>query len=300
MREYFQLGKTVYDVRKSSQFRRMLVFVFRCMVHHKKVRDLQGFFTADETLRRILASNPEIYEQLTRHVFYHKSSVPERLALIKDHYGLANEKIRSEHLLAIYDNQPVPLWSHAYGEDKIDINLIFLDSDKKEGLMCVVLNINQKRIYHITFWFGKNAMGEPVIYIGSLQGKRGGATVIHDLTKYFSGYRPKNLILFVLRIIAAEIGAVSIRAVSNLGFHTNNHVRADRKLRTDLDEFWEETGGVAEEDKRFYQLPVAEPFKSDEEIPARKRGLYRKRFAAMEVMKQQVIANLRLCLKTGQ
>ena len=276
------------------------MFVVRCMVHHRQVKDLQGFFSADETLQRILSTNPEIYEQLTRHVFYHKSNVPERLALIKGHYGLANEKIKSQHLLDIYDNKPVELWSHIYGEDRIDINLVYRDSDKKEGLMCVVLNINHERIYHITFWFGKNANGEPVICIGSLQGKRGGAVVIHDLTKYFSGYRPKNLVLFVLRIMAAEIGAVSIRAVSNFGFHTNNHVRVDRKLRTDLDEFWEETGGVAEEDKRFYQLPVAEPFKSDEEVPARKRGLYRKRFAAMEVLKQQVIANLRLCLKTGE
>jgi len=300
MIEYFQLGKTVFDVRKSSQFRRMLVFVARCMVHNGKVKDLMRFFSADETLQRILATNPEIYEQLTRHVFYHKSNVPERLALIKGHYGMANEKIRSQHLLDIYNNQPVTLWSHAYGENQIDIDLVYRDSDKKEGLMCVVLNINKERIYHITFWFGKNAKGEPVIYIGSLQGKRGGSVVIHDLTKYFSGYRPKNLVLFVLRIIAAEIGVVSIHAVSNLGFHTNNHVRLDRKLRTDLDEFWEETGGVAENDNRFYQIPVAEPFKSDEEVPARKRGLYRKRFAAMEELKQQVIANLRLCLKVGE
>ena len=70
--------------------------------------------------------------------------------------------------------------------------------------------------------------------IGSLHGAVGRLQTYRDLTKHFFGYRPKNLVLYALRMVARKLQAVRILAISNSGFFANNHLRVDRKLQTSL------------------------------------------------------------------
>ena len=80
--------------------------------------------------------------------------------------------------------------------------------------------------------------------------------------------------------------------MSNKGYYANNHVRLDRKLKTSLDEFWEEAGGKLTDDYRFYELPVEEYRKSIEEIKTHKRNLYRKRFELLDGIEESINKNL--------
>ena len=118
--------------------------------------------------------------------------------------------------------------------------------------------------------------------IGSLHGAVGMLRTYRDLTKHFFGYRPKNLVLYTLRMVARKLQAERIQAISNSGFFTNNHLRLDRKLQTSLNEFWQESGGEISADPRFFDLPLAEPRKRIEETKSHKHTLYRKRFALLD------------------
>jgi uncharacterized protein VirK/YbjX len=69
-------------------------------------------------------------------------------------------------------------------------------------------------------------------------------------------------------------------------------MRKDRKLKTSYDEFWEECGGRISSDFRFFDLPAEEPRKREEDIPARKRGLYRKRFESMDFFEKEFTGQL--------
>ena len=117
--------------------------------------------------------------------------------------------------------------------------------------------------------------------------------VIKKITKQCHAYRTKNLILHATQEVARALGVQHIYAVTNYGYYANNHVRMDRKLKTDFSKFWAESGGTPCEDKRFYELPLKEHRKSYEEIPTRKRATYRKRFALLDEIDAAVAASVK-------
>lgn len=51
------------------------------------------------------------------------------------------------------------------------------------------------------------------------------------------------------------MGCKHLYAVSNAGYYAMNHVRIDRKLKTSLDDFWQECEGQACKDQRFFEMP---------------------------------------------
>ena len=90
--------------------------------------------------------------------------------------------------------------------------------------------------------------------------------------------------------VARALALKHIYAVSNEGYYANNHVRRDRKLKTDFGAFWAEAGGHVTKDARFYELPLTESRKTMEEVPTRKRAVYRRRFAFQDDVDAQIAA----------
>ena len=121
--------------------------------------------------------------------------------------------------------------------------------------------------------------------------------VVKKMTKVCHGYRTKNLILYMLQAMASAMGIKKIYAVSNYGYYANNHVRADRKLKTNFGDFWLEAGGKETEDERFYELPLVEPRKTMEEVPTRKRAVYRRRFAFLDEVDAEIEQAVKNILK---
>lgn len=158
--------------------------------------------------------------------------------------------------------------------------------------MTISLQLAKKRVYHITFWFAKDKTNSTCIKIGALQGSPGGNEIIHELTKFCFGYRPKNLILYVLRLLAQELHINKIYAVSNQGFYTNTHVRMDLKLKTDLNSFWLEAEGHSTKDLRFFALPSTEKRKTMDEVKSQKRNLYKKRYKFLDELEIEFKQNL--------
>lgn len=111
------------------------------------------------------------------------------------------------------------------------------------------------------------------------------------------GYRTKNLILYIAQAYARTLGIEKIYAVTNEGYYANNHARIDRKLKTDFSAFWTEAGGTPTDDSRFYELPLVESRKTMEEVPTRKRAVYRRRFALLDEIDKVIEDNVRKILK---
>ena len=302
MKKYIYLGRRILSHRDTSDFnfQRFIVFVIRATLNHRKVDNLIEFFSTNLNLSTIEAENSIVYEQLTRSVFYHKSTISERLALIKSHFTFVSKNFEKSYLDAIYSDRQIKLWEHCYGDHQLYLNLNFKYVDRKEGLMSIELTLDEERIYHITFWINQENNKSPVLYIGALQGKLGGANTIHELTKHFFGYRPKNLILYALRVFVSILGISKIYAVSNSGFFTNTHVRLDKKLKTCLDDFWQETGGIQCQDKRFFEIPIIEKRKGIEQVKPHKRNLYRQRYTVLDEVETSLIKKLNLCTKINK
>ena len=112
------------------------------------------------------------------------------------------------------------------------------------------------------------------------------------------GYRPKNFIMYLLRLIAHQCGVETIYAVSDEGFYANTHlVRGHRAKVAELDSLWQESGGKLSQDPRFYIVPLEEYRKPIEEIKSQKRSQYRKRYDMLDQYAAEVQENLKPYMK---
>jgi uncharacterized protein VirK/YbjX len=178
------------------------------------------------------------------------------------------------------DGQSIPLWEDEFEGKPLGMFLSFHAGQNKEGCIALNLKWEEEKLYQIMFWFGPDMekTGD-AIWIGALQGTPNGSDIIKRMTKAFYGYRPKNLIFYGIRNLARCLGISKIYAVTNEGYYAMNHIRIDRKLKTDFGAFWKECEGVpCEEDKRFYVIPVKESRKDMSELKPSKRAQHRRRF----------------------
>ena len=140
------------------------------------------------------------------------------------------------------------------------------------------------------FWLGEDDKNNISLFIGAMQGPNGNNAkeIVKHTTKLCHGYRTKNLSVFITQIFARVMGIRKIYAVTNAGYYANNHIRLDRKLKTSFSDFWKEVGGNPTDDLRFFELPLSEERKSYEEIPTRKRAVYRRRFEFLDEVNKNI------------
>lgn len=293
----YNLGKQLYNCERRINYRRVIVFVIRSLVHHKEVQTLYNFFQSSSLRHNIITTRSTFFVQLTRHLFYKDSTTSERLAIIIQSFVIFESKFTEQAIQQIYIGPGIRLWSQFYKEQLLSIDLLFRGTEFKEGSMTLGLKLNNKYIYHINFWMVLDGRNNSSLYIGTLQGSRDGLSINKELTKQLWGYRPPNLIVYALRILAERLSCDAIYAVSNYGFYTNNHWRQNRKLKTSLDDFWTEIGGNLSQDRRFFTLPLIEQRKNIEEVASNKRNLYRKRFATLDVINASIINKLDIFMK---
>lgn len=288
------VGKSLYKINILKERKRYLVYRFRCWRHSNQVKDLLNFFNETSERSALLEGNPSFLEQTTRAFFYKDSTWEERVKLVKNHVLLLEEQFQPEFLEKIYINKKhIRLWEDSYQEKPIGMDLWFDAGQRKEGCLSLTLNYEDKELYQIMFWLAKEKGTEDkVIYIGALQGIQNGSELIKGLTKAFFGYRTKNLIFYGMRSFARAVGAAKIYAVGNDGYYAMNHVRIDRKLKTDFGAFWEECEGKRCQDKRFYEMPIEEYRKDMSELKPSKRAQHRKRFAKMDEIKAAIAEGL--------
>lgn len=278
------VGKKLYKTHILKELKRYIVFMTRCHLHKSYMEDILGFFAENALRKNMLQGNPSFVEQVTRSFFYKNSTWAERVELVKNHVLHLEQLFQPEFLEKVYVNsQKVRIWEDNYLEKPIGMDLLFYAGQRKEGCLSLMLEYEGQALYQIMFWLGRDKQNnDPALYIGALQGTPNGSDIIKGLTKAFFGYRTKNLIFYGIRNVADCMGVKRIYAVANEGYYAMNHIRRDRKLKTSLDEFWQECEGQQCSDARFYVMPVAEYRKSMEELKPSKRAQHRRRFEKMD------------------
>lgn len=297
--EIIELGKRIYDISNLREVHRLIVFVGRAMLHYSGMKSLQQFFAEDELRQRILAKNPFPMEQVTRAFFYNGSTFAERKQLIQSHFELMQEKMTSEWVYRLHVWDGIVIWKTKDENTDWQTYMGSASGQRKEGLLLLGMTWNQQLLYQIMFWLAKDKNGEEALWIGAMQGPNmeNAKDIIKDVTKRSFRYRTKNLILYMIMAVARALRVKHIYAVSNEGYYANNHIRRDRKLKTDFGSFWEEAGGHVTDDPRFYEIPLVEPRKTMEEVPTRKRAVYRKRFAFLDEVDAMIQQNMERILK---
>ena len=289
---FIELGKKIYNLNNPREAHRFAVFLARCCLHPQRMKRLEKFFNQSEVLKKIAEVYPFVYEQPTRAFFYHKSTFDERMTLVTDHMKFLTENLREDFLINVYAENFFELWKMPIDDELGDLHLGFYvkPGQRKESLMSIMFQLDDETpIYQILFWIARadllNFGGDGyAMWIGAMQGPNvdDAKDIIKIITKKSHAYRTKNLILYAAQSLARALGLQKIFAVTNAGYYANNHIRRDRKLKTSFSDFWEECGGHLTSDERFFSLPLIETRKSFDEIPTRKRAVYRRRFELLD------------------
>ena len=301
MESAIKLGKRIYDVRKGREARRCVVFVLRCWLNRARMRKLDAFFHTTPLLSAVASSYPFVYEQPTRAFFYHRSTLDERIRLVEEHMTFLARRFLPEVVAGLYQGKGYVLWESAFEEKPLRLVLSFDPGQRKEGLLSLVLHWDDDALYQMIVWIGKDKSGAWTLWIGAMQGPNlaNAKDVVKKLTKACHGFRTKNLILYATQAVARAMGIARILAVTNEGYYANNHVRLDRKLKTNFSDFWREAGGWETSDPRFDELPLTEARKTMAEVPTRKRAVYRRRFTLMDEIDTAIAGGVSALLTAG-
>ena len=302
-------GRKIYGKRSWRETRRVVLHTVRSMGRRQKMNRLENYFANYKPDPDLLHRQIGLYELMTRIFFYKDSTAMERLEAIINHFDYIQNIFTDEVIRSMYsidkDNflddvsrikRGFVVWQSE--ELNMKAQLYYGAGQRKEGLLTLLLTLENQGVYHANFRFGKGFNGESAMWIGTVQGYKDGLDNAKTVTKKMFGYRPKNFIMFLLRHIAVICKVESIYAVSDEGFYANTHlVRGHRAKVAELNPLWEESGGVVCSDKRFFKIPLEEYRKPIEEIKSQKRSQYRKRYDLLDQYQEEVQENLKPYLK---
>ena len=296
--EINKIAHRAYRWNNPRERHRALVFLVRGLLYWRQLQRLYKFFQETAVRRALYARNPFPLEQATRAFFYAGSTVNTRVKLIQEHYAYLEQKIEPASFIALGYDTAYEIWRAPETDMTWHAYLKFESGQRKEGLLSVMMDVDGEHLYQIIFWIEQRD-GQPTLVIGAMQGPNteNAQDFVREMTKRAHRFRTKNLILYITQAVARALGIKRILAVSNAGYYANNHVRLDRKLKTDFGAFWEEVGGWETDDHRFYELPLVYPRKTMEEVPTRKRAVYRRRFAFLDAVDEEIAAHMREVLQ---
>ena len=302
-------GRKIYGKHSWRETRRVVLHTARSLGRRQHMKRLENYFANYKPDPELLHRQIGLYELMTRIFFYKDSTATERLDGIINHFNYIQNIFTDEAIQSMYsidkDNllddvsrikRGIVVWK----SEELDMKaqLYYGAGQRKEGLLTLLLTLENQGVYHANFRFGKGFNGEPAMWIGTVQGYKDGLDNAKTVTKKMFGYRPKNFIMFLLRHIAVICKVESIYAVSDEGFYANTHlVRGHRAKVAELNPLWEESGGVVCSDKRFFKIPLEEYRKPIEEIKSQKRSQYRKRYDLLDQYQEEVQENLKPYLK---
>ncbi len=161
-----------------------------------------------------------------------------------------------------------------------------------EGFWALSLKDHHGRpLFNMSFGF----LSPHSVLIASVQGVRGdpgcNLEAIQSITKKSHGLRPHHLLLAIFQTACADWGITEIR-----GIDPEHQVKKRRNtdkqgFRFDYRNFWTELGAVQLGDQDWL-LPNQPQRRAVEDIPSRKRALYRKRYAWLDDVALGVVSSL--------
>lgn len=276
-------ARRMFEGAWELDWKRRVKYVAReAMTMSARARILEAC-VSDGFARELLRSRPRAYYPVMSHLLDRRFGVDRRLqatlASIRAMSSTASSSIAATLL-----NKHVELLNL---EDGTRLTLSLNDVSFHEGLWQVGLYASAgHRLYSIGF----GLTSEREILIGNVQGPSLGCGGLEDnrqLTHAAHGMRPPYLLLRALRSLAAAWRSDSLKGVD-----PDNHVKGRwnlqaSRLKFNYRQFWAENGG-SRVDLGNWQLPLKATERALEDVPSRKRAMYRRRYEMLESLDEQI------------
>ncbi len=246
---------------------------------------------------------PRLAETPFRPYLHKDMRTAERARVLLEHYDFIGRYTPAALQSALLQNQPfllneacLPLQSEA-----LLINLTYAKHMKQEGELSLSLgrtdslDTHREHAWIASLTFSVRRRGESwVIVVGGLQGGHAetGRDDARAATDVFHGLRPKPLLVHVLRQLATCWDIESIYGITNEAHcFMRRRYRGRISIKSSYDELWAEQGGQWQADG-YYRLPVQVARRDLQDVPSRKRSQYRRRYALLDSLDQEIQAKL--------
>jgi uncharacterized protein VirK/YbjX len=267
---------------KKQLVRRVATHFARCAYHLEAFRDKFGD-PANLALQETLALRPSLMACVIHPYLNVDWGFEQKLEAISGHYKLLTGRlgilrfIPSASIILADVGEATQIRLHKF--------LLF----EHEGELTISLFKGDARLYSLTFMLGQVG-AELIAYAGGLQGLRSSEAIeiYRSLTHFMHGLRPRDLIVTAFRLLCGALGVARILAISDSKrICSNSYHSPETQIFTSYDSAWSECGGVPVNDA-FFELSPRLTQRSAQDTPSRKRALYRRRYAMLDAIAQQI------------
>jgi len=239
--------------------------------------------TANAALREEIALRPSLVTHAIHPYLNVGWSVAHKLEVISGHYELLNGALG---FLRFAPSEALIL---ADFSDGMSVRIEKLTKFKHEGELVLSLFWQGRRVYSLAFTLG-TIDAQTVAYAGALQGldSEDALDTYRTLTHHLQGMRPRDLLVTAFRQLCGSLGVARILAVSDRHrVCSDPYFKSSVQVFTNYDSAWMECGGSDRGDG-FFELLPAVTRRLAHEIPTRKRALYRRRYALLDLYASQI------------
>ena len=155
----------------------------------------------------------------------------------------------------------------------------------REGSLVFNQFLHDERMMSLAFSFGWRD-GERVAYIGSVQGSNVDSALAkyREIAKGMHGMRSRDFLVKSFQLLMSHMGVKRLFGVADEQRHHRHPYFGTAKaksLHLNYNEIWEEHSAQLMSDG-FYRIPSLPVVKTMEEIAAKNRALYRRRYTMMD------------------
>ena len=273
--------------------KRRLYYVVKSL---RSISSLQVYMHPREgsPLQRVMRQRPELVGVTIWPYICSSWGAETCLQKIDEHFR-AIEKMGS--MLDFPVSEMLPLLDLA--DVATDLRVV-LDQPKwfmREGLFVINLFLLDVRVYSLAFSLAFEE-GEVVAHVGAIQGVdvEGILGDYKDMTKALHGMRPRDFLVESFRIFCRCMEIIRIYAVNDAKRqHRSSYFGSEKsgELLLNYNDIWVERGGV-QNSEDFFVLSIETPMKSLDEVPSKKRAMYRRRYELLLSIEERMQMNLKV------
>lgn len=277
----FPTYKQMYigERRKLKRFRQYIRYRFYTLYCHKEIKQFEDYINQNPKFIPLFSSYYYRVNALLYKYCDNRFNKQQRKNAICQTLTLASQFLGKNNIDLLLEKQKIRLFQCT---DEIALYLNINPLDPLEGFFSINLQKGNERLYDASF-----ALFEPnQLLIASIQGKKGdtAAEEIKWATKQLHGIRPAFLLVYIFKMLCEikQFQLLGIPKKHQAKYRFNDFSR----LLFDYDAFWAENGGALKQN--YWYIPNTIERKSMDDIPSKKRSMYKKRYEMLDNIKQSL------------
>ena len=146
---------------------------------------------------------------------------------------------------------------------------------------------SQELVYLLTFGKVQQALLIAVIQGPNFEGSK---DMVKLLTKKCHGLRPAYLMVEAMKALTKVLGYSALWGIPHK-YQNKSRIVQSKRYVVDYDAIFAESAGTL---KDYWELPLHFETKNMDDIPSNKRSMYRKRYAMLEQLQENMVTALKV------